>query len=79
MYIPLVRERVRVSGRDGEFVVVRTDYRREIAYLKSTSEDKKLLVEAPFRQLFAPWEQPHPEPPVRASQKTKTGPGQAEL
>ncbi len=58
MYIPMVRERVRVSGRRGEFVVTRVDYHHESADLSSAAADESSLRNVNFRELFATWEDP---------------------
>ncbi len=51
MYFPLVREWVRVEGRDGLFRVVRADYKRGLADLVS-QESSENLIGIPFALLM---------------------------
>jgi hypothetical protein len=61
MYIPLVRERVRVRGSRGTCLVMQVDYGREIADLECGTPEKKLVQNVPFQELFASWETPEAE------------------
>ena len=56
MYIPLVREQVRVRGRSDTFVVVQVDYSREVAEVECGSTNKTQMRKVPFQELFAVWE-----------------------
>ena len=58
MYIPLVRETVRVRGRDGTFHVQQVDYHKEVAHLATSATENKSLQTLPFEELFATWEDP---------------------
>ncbi|HEY3705522.1 MAG TPA: hypothetical protein VGL22_10705 [Terracidiphilus sp.] len=58
MYIPLVREHVRVRGSVCTFLVVQVDYVREVAELESECAEKKPMHKVPFEDMFATWEDP---------------------
>lgn len=71
MYIPLVRERVRIQGRDGLFLVLRVDYRREVADVAQIHTNE-VDEDVPFRALLPACEDPalkrkppEPETPPR--------------
>lgn len=79
MYIPLARERVRLKGRAGQFVVLRADYARQVADLADINDAAELVQGVPFYLIFAPFEQPETErrPPqsessLDAKSKTKS-------
>lgn len=57
MYIPLIRERVRIQGRDGLFLVLRVDYRREVADV-APIHSNDVDEDVPFRALFPACEDP---------------------
>ncbi|UWZ84303.1 hypothetical protein [Occallatibacter riparius] len=61
MYIPLVRESVRVRGHSGTFYVQQVDYHREVAHLASSAAEKKAPHIVNFEELFATWEDPDRE------------------
>jgi hypothetical protein len=56
MYIPLVRERVRVRDSRASCLVVSVDYWKEMAELEMETGEKKRLRNVPFQELFATWE-----------------------
>lgn len=56
MYIPMVRERVRIAGRRGIHIVVFADYRRCNADLQDVSDRNTVIKSVPFQQLMAVWE-----------------------
>jgi len=60
MYMPLVRECVRVEGRNGLFMVLRADYKRHCADLMGVS-NKEQLTGISFTSLFANGEAPEPQ------------------
>jgi hypothetical protein len=80
MYIPIARERVRIKGHAGQFVVLRADYARQVADLADINDVRDLVQDVPFSFIFAPFEQPekerhHPprsEPSLDAKSKTKS-------
>ena len=74
MYIPLVRERVRIQGRDGLFLVLRVNYRRNVADVAQIHTNE-VDEDVPFSALFPTCEDPalqrkpaenDPPPRVRA-------------
>lgn len=56
MYIPLLRERVRLASHSEPFVVVRADYHKQTADLQTAGCEAHCLTCIPFSELFAVWE-----------------------
>lgn len=61
MYIPLARERVRLQGRPGQFLVLRADYLRQVADLADVDDAYLVEESVPFQSIFAPFEQAEAE------------------
>jgi len=57
MYIPLVRERVRLQDRPGEFLVLRTDYERQVADVAGADDASMVEKNVPFASMFAVFEE----------------------
>lgn len=68
MYIPLVREHVRLQGCAGEFLVLRADYVRQVADLAGVADSYPVRENVPFASLFALFEEANPvrNPPQRS-------------
>jgi len=71
MYFPLIRERVRVKGREGLFTVLRAHYGLDIADLLSISSSETIR-EVPFASLFASFEDPAAETKI-SGRATRSG------
>lgn len=57
MYIPLVRERVRLQDCPGEFLVLRTDYVRQVADVAGADNPSIVEKNVPFASMFAVFEE----------------------
>ena len=82
MYIPVIRERVRMQGHAGEFLVLRVDYVKQVADLAAVSDSYAVHENVPFASMFAVFEeaeergQPqHPERPSGTGAKPTHGAG----
>ncbi len=71
MYFPLIRERVRVKGREGLFTVLSAHYGLDIADLLSISSSETIR-EVPFASLFASFEDPTAETKI-SGRATRSG------
>lgn len=58
MYIPIARERVRMLGYSGEFLVLRADYARQTADLADVDDSYTVHEGIAFQAIFAVFEQP---------------------
>jgi hypothetical protein len=56
MYVPLLREEIRVRGRQGKFVVFSADYSAETAEVVPASDPAGRRERVSFRSLLALWE-----------------------
>ncbi len=54
MNIPAVRERVRVQGRNGAFLIIAVDRDRQVVDLIPTSGDGQMEEDVPFAALLPP-------------------------
>jgi len=82
MCIPLVRERVRLRGRPGEFLVLRIDYKRQVADVAGAADSTVVEKNVPFPPMFAVFEDagvegwpPRPERPTEKEARTKRARG----
>lgn len=75
MYIPLLRERVRMHGAGAEYLVVRADYHGQLADLQSVSGGLSRIANVPFRELFATWENTEVAPLKAAGNKQDASSG----
>lgn len=57
MYIPLTRERVRIQGRDGLFLVLRVNYRLQVADVAQVHSNE-VEEDVPFSALYSACEDP---------------------
>lgn len=62
MYVPLIRERVRMEGRDELFLVLRADYNRSLADV-ARIHSNQVEEDVPFSALFPAVETPIRKPP----------------
>ncbi len=56
MYIPVVRERVQVRNRRGEYLVAWVDYPRQLALVRHPDHPGGEEEQIPFSEIFALWE-----------------------
>jgi hypothetical protein len=54
MNVPSVRERVRLEGRDGEFIIVYVDRERQVADLIAAAGELHLEEDVPFSSILPP-------------------------
>lgn len=71
MYVPLIRERVRMLGRDELFLVLRADYNRRVADVARINSNQ-VEEDVPFSALFAAVEDPARKPPQPDVQRRRT-------
>ena len=79
MYIPLVRERVRVKCRSGEFLVLRADYVRQVADLAAVGDSHAVSADVPFAWIFALFEDAAAEEMAAASRQQPEIPEKAKV
>lgn len=79
MYIPLLRERVRMRGAGAEYLVTRADYSHQVADLASTAHPPKHVSNVPFNDLFAAWENPEAQPKTNAGEELTKHPAGREV
>ena len=60
MYIPHSRDRIKVAGREGLFIVMSVDYARERANVRSLARISAVTMHVPFWELL-PVDRPYEE------------------